>query len=349
MPGRIRLRQRHFAPRRGASGFTEGNGFTMNALRLTVSCLLAAAAAAAWGAEGAYPNRPVRLLMGPAAGGPTDAVGRVLATRLNELWKQPVIVENRPGAGNTIATAAAAKATPDGYTLLFCPISDAVAPALYRKLPYDFAKQILPVAHVGSTPNIFVVPPSSPAKTMKEFIAHAKAHPGKLNYGGQGIGQSGHLSMELLRMMTGIDVVYVPYKSVGLVVTDLFAGRIDAQITNLPAHVENVKSGKLRALGVTSAKRSARLPDVPAIAETVPGFDVTVWYGMCAPAGISTAIVNRVASDIDTALKTPEVRKRMEDLGVDVQFMPPAEFARYFKAEGERWARVIKAAKIEGQ
>jgi tripartite-type tricarboxylate transporter receptor subunit TctC len=320
----------------------------MSALRFAASCLLAFSAAA-WAADGAYPNRPVRLLMGPAAGGPTDAVGRVLATRLNEIWKQPVIVENRPGAGNTIATAAAAKATPDGYTLLFCPISDAVAPSLYRKLPYDFAKQIMPIAHVGSTPNIFVVPPSSPAKTMKDFIAHAKANPGKLNYGGQGIGQSGHLSMELLRMMTGIDVVYVPYKSVGLVVTDLLAGRMDAQITNLPAHVDNVKSGKLRALGVTSAKRSARLPEVPAIAETVPGFDVTVWYGMCAPVGVPAAIVNRIANDTAEALKTPDVRKRMEDFGVDVHFMPPAEFAAYFAAERVRWAKVIKAAKIEGQ
>jgi tripartite-type tricarboxylate transporter receptor subunit TctC len=297
----------------------------------------------------AYPSKPVRLLMGPAAGGPTDAVGRVLATRLNEIWKQPVIVENRPGAGNTIATAAAARATPDGYTLLFCPISDAVAPALYRKLPYDFFREITPIAHVGATPNIFVVPPSSPAKTMKEFIALAKASPGKLNYGGQGIGQSGHLSMELLRMMTGIDVVYIPYKSVGLVVTDLFAGRIDAQITNLPAHVENVRSGKLRALGVTSAKRSPRLPDVPAIAETVPGFDVTVWYGVCAPAGVPKPIVDEIANDFAQALKTPDVQKRLEELGVDVRYMPPQAFAAYFKAEGAKWAKVIKAAKIEGQ
>ena len=197
-----------FAPFRGIGCIDEGNGATMNALRFAPMCLLALSLSApAWSAETAYPTRPVRLLMGPAAGGPTDAVGRVLATRLNEIWKQPVIVENRPGAGNTIATAAAAKATPDGYTLLFCPISDAVAPALYRKLPYDFAKEILPIAHVGSTPNIFVVPPSSPAKTMKDFIALAKAHPGKLNYGGQGIGQSGHLSMELMMLMSGIDVV----------------------------------------------------------------------------------------------------------------------------------------------
>ena len=150
-------------------------------------------------------------------------------------------------------------------------------------------------------------------------------------------------------MMTGIDVVYVPYKSVGLVVTDLLAGRMDAQITNLPAHVDNVKNGKLRALGVTSAKRSARLPEVPAIAETVPGFDVTVWYGMCAPAGVPAAIVNRIANDTAEALKTPDVRKRMEDLGVDVHFMPPAEFAVYFAAERARWAKVIMAAKIEGQ
>jgi tripartite-type tricarboxylate transporter receptor subunit TctC len=297
----------------------------------------------------AYPSKPVRLLMGPAAGGPTDAVGRVLATRLNEMWRQPVIVENRPGAGNTIATAAAARATPDGYTLLFCPISDAVAPALYKKLSYDFFREITPIAHVGATPNIFVVPPSSAARTMKDFIALAEANPGKLNYGGQGIGQSGHLSMELLRMITGIDVVYIPYKSVGLVVTDLLAGRIDAQITNLPAHVDNIRSGKLRALGVTSTKRSPRLPEVPAIAETVPGFDVTVWYGVCAPAGVPNTLVQKIANDFAQALKTPDVQKRLEELGVDVRFMPPQQFAGYFKSEAAKWAKVIKTAGIEGQ
>ena len=300
-------------------------------------------------ANAAYPAKPVRLLMGPAAGGPTDAVGRVLATRLNEIWGQSVIVENRPGAGNTIATTAAARATPDGYTLLFCPVSDVVAPSLYRKLPYDFMKEIAPVAHVGATPNIFVVPPSSPAKNLKEWIALAKANPGKLNYGGQGIGQSGHLSMELLRIMTGIDVVYVPYKSVGLVVTDLFAGRIDAQITNLPAHVENVKSGKLRALGVTSAKRSPRLPEVPAIGETVPGYELMVWYGVCAPATTPKPIVMKVAADVQQALRAPDVQKKMEGYGVDVQFMGPDRFGAYMKAEAAKWAKVIKAGKIEQQ
>ena len=315
---------------------------------LAASVVLSAAAYAAQPAP-QFPTKPVRLLMGPAAGGPTDAVGRVLAVRLNEIWGQSVIVENRPGAGNTIATAAAARATPDGYTLLFCPISDAVAPSLYRKLPYDFTKEIAPVAHVGATPNIFVVHPSNAAKSMKEWIALAKANPGKLNYGGQGIGQSGHLSMELLRMMTGIDVVYVPYKSVGLVVADLLAGRMDAQITNLPAHVENVRTGKLRALGVTSAKRSPRLPEVPAIAETVPGFELMVWYGMCAPAGVPKAIVDKVAADVQQALKTPDVQKKLEAYGVDVQYMNPVEFGAYIKAETAKWAKVIKAAKIEPQ
>jgi tripartite-type tricarboxylate transporter receptor subunit TctC len=238
---------------------------------------------------------------------------------------------------------------PDGYTLLFCPISDAFAPALYNKLPYDFSREIAAIAHVGATPNIFVVPPSSQARTMKDFIAYAKANPGKLNYGGQGIGQSGHLAMELLRSMTGIDVVYVPYKSVGLVVTDLLAGRMDAQITNLPAHVDNVKSGKLRALGVTSAKRSPRLPEVPAIAETVAGFDVTVWYGVCAPAGLPKPIVNKVATDVAQALKTAEVQKRMADYGVDVEFMGPEKFASYIKAETVRWGKVVKQAGIQGQ
>ena len=303
----------------------------------------------AWSAEAAYPTKPVRLLMGPAAGGPTDSVGRNLATKLNEMWKQAVVVENRPGAGNTIATAATAKATPDGYTLHFCNISDAVAPALYKKLPYDFSKEILPIAHVGSTPNIVVVPLSSPAKTLKEFIALAKASPGKLNYGAQGIGQSGHLTMELLKIHTGIDLVYVPYKSNALVVTDLLAGRLDVQSTNLPQHVENVRSGKVRALGVTSAKRSTRLPEVPAIAEMIPGYDVTVWYGVCAPAGVAKPIASKIAGDVDQALRDRDVRKRMEDLGVDVDFKGPEAFAAFVKLETVRWAKVVKAAGIEGQ
>ena len=320
----------------------------MNAISAAL-CGILIAATSAHAAEAPYPNKPVRLLMGPAAGGPTDAIGRAIAARLNELWKQPVVVENRPGAGNTIASAAAAKATPDGYTLLVCTISDAFAPALYKKLPYDFSRELTTIAHIGSTPNILVVPPSSPAKTLKEFIALAKANPGKLNYGGLGIGQSGHLTMELLKLMAGIDIVYVPYKSTGLVITDLFAGRIDAQSTNLPAHVDNVRTGKVRALGVTSAKRSPRVPEVPAFAETVPGFDVTIWFGMCAPSGVPKPIVSKVAADIAEAIKTPDLHKRLEDLGVDVEFKGPEQFGAFVKAETVKWAKVIKTAGVQGQ
>jgi len=318
---------------------------------LLAAWVLACVAAPAWAADaaGTYPNRPVRLIMGPGAGGPTDSVGRVLASRLTELWGQTVVVENRPGAGNTIATAAAAKATPDGYTLLLCPISDAVAPALYKKLPYAFEKDIAAISHIGVTPNVFVVPPSLPVKTIKDFIAHAKANPGKLNYGGLGVGQSGHLSMELLKMMTGIDVVYVPYKTSGLAVTDILAGRMDAQITNLPVHVDNIRSGKVRALGVTSAKRSPRFPEIPAIAETVPGFAVDVWYGICAPAGVPRSVVNKVNTGVVEALKTPDLQKRMENYGVDTSSSTPEQFAAYIKAETARWAKVVKAAGIPPQ
>jgi len=296
-----------------------------------------------------YPTKPVRLLMGPAAGGPTDSVGRVITMKLGETWSMPVVVENRPGAGNTMATAAAAKASPDGYTLLLCPSSEAVAPSLYAKLPYDFSKEIAAISHIGSTPNILVVHPSFPAKTVNEFIAHAKAHPGKINYGGVGIGQSGHLSMELLKSMTGIDIVYVPYKSAGLVMTDLLAGRMDAQSTNLPLHVDNVRTGKVRALGVTSAKRSPRLPDVPTIAETVPGFDVMVWYGVCAPAGLPKSIVYKIAADVAQVLKMPDVQRRLADYGVDVDFMGPEQIAAYIREQTARWGKVVKQAGIQGQ
>lgn len=297
-----------------------------------------------------YPAKPVRLIMGPPAGGPTDGAARVVAMRLGELWGQQVVIENRPGAGNTIATAVAAKAAPDGYTLLLCPISDAVAPALNKNLPYDFIRDFAAVAHLGTTPNVFVVHPSVPAKSVREFIAYAKANPGKLDYAATGIGQSGHLSFELLKTMTGINVVYVPYKTVGVAVTDLLSGRVSAQITNLPAQVGNIRAGKVRALGVTSMKRSARVPEVPTIAESgVPGFEVTVWYGICAPAAVPRPILSKVTADVLNVLALPEVRERLADQGVDVEPMDGAQFAAFIKAETARWAKVVKDAGIQPQ
>jgi len=298
----------------------------------------------------AYPGKPVRLVMGPPAGGPTDGVGRVVAVKLGEIWGQQVVIENRPGAGNTIATAIVAKAAPDGYTLLMCPISDAVAPALNRKLSYDFMRDFAAIVHIGTTPNVFVVHPSVPARSVRDFIAYARANPGKLDYAATGIGQSGHLSFELLKTMTGINVVYVPYKTVGVAVTDLLSGRVSAQITNLPAQVENIRVGKVRALGVTSARRSARVPDVPTIAESgVPGFEVTVWYGMCAPAAVPASIVSKVATDVLKVLAMPDARQRLADQGVDVEPMDSARFAAFIRAETAKWARVVKDAGIQPQ
>jgi tripartite-type tricarboxylate transporter receptor subunit TctC len=298
----------------------------------------------------AYPAKPVRLVMGPPAGGPTDGVGRVIAMILSDLWGQQMVIENRPGAGNTIATAIVAKAAPDGYTLLLCPISDAVAPALHRKLPYDFMRDFAAIAHIGTTPNVFVVHPSVPAKSVREFVAYAKANPGKLDYAATGIGQSGHLSFELLKTMTGINVVYIPYKTVGVAVTDLLSGRVSAQITNLPAQVENIRIGKVRALGVTSAKRSARVPEVPTIAESgVPGFEVTVWYGLCAPAAVPRPLLDKVGADLLKVVAMPDVRQRLADQGVDVEPMNAEQFASFIKAETVKWAGVVKKAGITPQ
>ena len=316
-----------------------------------IFCALVACASAAGAALAQnYPVKPVRLVMGPPAGGPTDGVGRVIAAKLSEVWGQQVVIENRPGAGNTIATAVVAKAPADGYTLHLCPISDAVAPALHKKLPYDFLRDFAALAHIGTTPNVLVVHPSVPAKSMREFVALARANPGKLDYAATGIGQSGHLSFELLKTMTGINVVYVPYKTVGVATTDLLSGRVTAQITNLPAHVENIRIGKVRALGMTSATRSTRLPEVPTIAESgVPGFAVTVWYGMCAPAAVPKPILDRVGTDVLRVLAMPDVRQRLADQGVDVEPMPAAAFAAFIKAETLKWARVVKDARIEPQ
>ena len=274
----------------------------------------------------------------------------MLTSRLSELWGQPVIVENRSGAGNTLATAAAARATPDGYTLLLCPLSDAVAPAVYEKLPYEFLTDIMGISKLGTTANLFVVHPALPVKSVNDFIAHARMYPGKLNYGAQGIGQVGHLSMELLKSMAGkIEVVYVPYLSAGVLTVDLLAGRIDVQITNLPLHLPNVRSGKLRALGVTTPKRDPRLPDVPAIAETLPDFDVTTWYGICAPAGMPKSIVSKVNADVVQALNTPDLKARLEQYGVDAEPSTPEQFAALIKAETAKWKTAVKKIGIPVQ
>jgi tripartite-type tricarboxylate transporter receptor subunit TctC len=326
-------------------------------MRLCVSLLLSIACCA--GAAFAqtqstgpsnYPVKPVRLILGPGPGSVADGLTRVMAAALSEFWGQQVIVDNRSGAGNTIAPAIVAKSPPDGYALHRCGVGDSIAPALYKKLPYDHLRDFALLARIGLTPNILVVHPSVPVKNLKEFIAFAKANPGKLDYGTTGVGSSPHLSFELFKSMTKTNIVFIPYKTAALAHQDLIAGRIAAQMSNLPNHVETVRTGKVRALGITSAKRSTRLPDVPTIAESgFPDYDVSSWYGFCAPIGVDKAIQNKIESDVLKLLAMTEVRQRLLDLGVDVEPQNSAEFTAFFRAETAKWIKTAREAGIAPQ
>ena len=301
-------------------------------------------------AQTTYPTKPVRLILGPGPGSVADGLTRVIAAALSELWGQQVIVDNRPGAGNTIAPALVAKSPPDGYALHRCGVGDAIAPALYKKLPYDHLRDFAILARIGLTPNILVIHPSVPAKTLKEFIALAKANPGKLEYGTTGVGSSPQLSFELFKSMTKTNIVFIPYKSAALAHTDLVAGRIAAQMSNLPNHIDTVRTGKVRALGITTLKRSSRLPDVPTIAESgLSGYDVSSWYGVCAPIGVDKAIQNKIETDVLKLLAMPELRQRLVDLGVDVEPQNSAEFAAFFRAETAKWIKTAREAGIVPQ
>jgi tripartite-type tricarboxylate transporter receptor subunit TctC len=318
---------------------------------LSVACCAGTALAQTQATDpSTYPVKPVRLILGPGPGSVADGLTRVMAAALSELWGQQVVVENRSGAGNTIAPAVVAKSPPDGYMLHRCGVGDAIAPALYKKLPYDHLRDFAILARIGLTPNILVVHPSVPAKTLKEFIALAKANPGKLDYGTTGVGSSPHLSFELFKSMSKTDIVFIPYKTAALAHTDLLGGRITAQMSNLPNHVETVRTGKVRALGVTSSKRSPRLPDVPTIAESgLPGYDVSSWYGMCAPIGVDKTIQNKIEADVLKLLAMPELRQRLVDLGVDVEPQNSVEFTAFFRAETVRWIKTAREAGIAPQ
>ena len=297
-----------------------------------------------------FPTKPVRLIIGPASGGPTDVTARTFASRMSEIWGQQVVVDNRPGAGNTIAATIASQAVPDGYTLLLSPISDTIAPALYKKLAYNLQTSFEPVSLIGSTPNVILINPAIPARTVTEFVAYTKQNPGKINYGSTGVGISTHLSAELFKSMTGADITHVPYKGAMLAHTDLISGRIGMQVTNLPAFVNVIKTGKVRALGVTTSKRNPQVPDVPTIAESgVPGYEVVVWYGICAPAGTPKPIVAKINADMVKALNMPDLRQRLFLQGVDATPNTPEEFRSFIKSETIKWAKVVKDAGIPSQ
>ena len=298
-----------------------------------------------------FPNKPVRYVVAFAAGDSPDIVARLAGDRLSRIWDQQVVVENRVGAGGTIAGNFVAKAPPDGYTLLHCNIAtNAIALALYTKLPYDGLKDFAPVTRMGTTANVFLVHPSMPTKTVAQFIAYAKANPGKLSYGHGGVGASPHLSMELFKNLAGINLVHIAYKGASPAIADLMGGQIPVAIANLPALIPHIRSGKAHALAVTSEKRVPQAPAIPTMVESgYKDYVVSAWYGMCAPAGTPQPVLEKLHADTTRVMNSPDVQQRLNDLVIDVATHSRDEFTAFMRAEAVRWAKVVKDAGIPTQ
>ena len=301
--------------------------------------------------EAAYPSRPVRMVIHIGAGSSMDIVGRVLAQKLTETWGQQVIVDNRAGAGGIIGIDVVAKAPPDGYTLLFGAGSMAIAPSFYKKLPFDAQRDFEPITQITSRYNALVAPAGSQLQNVKDVIALAKAKPGFVSYGsGGGTGSSDHLTGELFGMMAGLQLLHVPYKSGPAAVTDLLGGQLVIYMGGVPVSLPMIRTGKMRALGVSSLKRIAQLPETPTIHEAgVPGFEVNIWYGLFAPRGTPPKIVAKIAADVARVVRTPETRERLAGLGAESEGTTPAEFRAYFLADIAKWAKVVRAAKVSAE
>ncbi len=296
-----------------------------------------------------YPSRPVRIICGFAAGGAPDILARLIGQWLSERLGQSFVVEDRTGAGGNIATEAVVQAAADGHTLLLTSVGNAVNATLYDKLNYNFLRDIAPVAGISREPLAMEVQPAFPAKTVPEFIAYAKANPGKINFGSAGIGSSLHMAGELFKLMAGVELVHVAYRGSPPALNDLLAGQIQLMFSPLPPSIGYVKSGRLRALAVTTAARSQALPDVPVIGDFVPGYEASAWYGIGAPKGTPAEIVSRLNAEINAGLADPKLKERMTQLG-SVPFPgSPSDFARHLAAETEKWAKVIRAANIKPQ
>ena len=300
------------------------------------------------GAYCAYPEKPVRFILPNAAGGSPDTIARILAARLTEIMGQQFIIDNRPGAGGIIAVETVAKATPDGYTLLQCGISQTISPALKRKLPYDTWTDFARIVQYGGVPNVLTAHMGLPMKNLADFVTHAKANPGKLKYGSSGIGFTPHLTMEMLQRAAGVQLLHVPYKSAPQGVSDVIAGQIDVMFTNLPTAIPNIRAERVRALAVTTLQRSEQMPEIPTINESgYPGFEMTSWYGSCAPAKTPKAIVAHVEAALLKALSEPETRKRITAQGVEVRTTSGAAFDAFYKSELARWTKVVRDAGIK--
>ena len=316
--------------------------------RIAVICLagtLLAPGAASFAQQ--YPAKPVRIITTFPPGGPTDFVARAIGQKFAEAWGQQFIVDHRPGAGGVIGTEAAIRAAPDGYTLLLGTSSGlSVNPALNEKLPYNPSRDLAPISLVVVNPQLLIAHPSLPARSVKELIALARARPGQINYASVGQGSPNHMGMEMLKAMAGINMVHIPYKGTAPAVTDIIAGHVSLMFNSMPSVLPQVKAGRLRALAVGSAKRSPAVPDIPAVAETVPGFDYVTWYGLFAPAATPKEIISRLNAELVRMLGEAELAQRFASQGAEPRSTTPEELGRFMRAEYERWKTVIRTANI---
>ena len=315
-------------------------------LRLALNAAALPALSRVAGAQ-AWPTQPVRIIVGFGAGGAPDVVGRLIGQWLSERLGQPFIVENRPGAGGNIATEAVVRAAPDGSMLLVVGTWNASNAALYPNLAFDFMRDVAPVASIGNVPYVMVVDPSFPAQTVPEFVAYARANPGKLSMASPGIGTTPHLVGELFRFMAGIDIVHVPYRSSAAALTDLLGGQVQMTFGPLPSTIGYVRAGKLRALAVTTEARLKLLPDIPTVGEFMPGYEGSGRYGVGAPKNTPVDIIDRLNREINASLADPKMQARFADLGVEATAMTPAQFGRLLADETEKWGKVIRAANIK--
>jgi tripartite-type tricarboxylate transporter receptor subunit TctC len=317
----------------------------MNRRMLMIASLLAAAAGPAL-AQGAYPNHTIRMIVPFPAGGATDIFARAVSQKLGEKLGTNVIVDNKPGAGGAIGSELAAHAPADGYTILLATSSThSIGPSL-QKLPYDAVADFTPIVHVGNAPSIMVVPNSAPAKTVKDWIAYAHKNPGKFNYASSGIGTIVHLTAEYFKAQTGTYLVHIPYKGTALAMPDLISGKIDLMFDALPSALPHIREGKVRALGITSAKRWPLLPDVPAIAETVPGFESNTWFGLYGPKGLPADVVAKINHGVNESLKDAAVKESLAKLGIEPVGGTPQEFTKMVDADRAKWKKIIVERKI---
>ena len=314
-------------------------------LCLTITVQLAGAQSPV--ARDAYPSKPIKFIVTYPAGGGNDIIARLLASRMTESMGQPVLVENRAGAGGTIGATIAAKSPADGYTIVLVSPPFVMAPSLYTNLPYDTARDLVPVTVIGAVANVLVVHPSVPVKSVAELIAYARAKPTALSAATLGSATTQHLAAAMFNSMAKTDVLLVPYKGSAPGMNDLLAGQVQMMFNAMPSTLAHFKSGQLRALGVTSLKRSALAPDVPTVAETLPGFEISTWYGVLVPSGTPDAVIQKLNREIVKAAQLPEVRKKLEDMGVELQLSSPQVFGALLKAETSKWAEVIRVTGVK--